>query len=104
MSDPDAFINKAKTLVKETFNNNFPIDTVTKHAENEDFYVVWFCKTLGNWKALISTDLVSDGQYWEVTHNGAKQETYVDHYKKVENRSFSDSSYEGLLAYNARMS
>lgn len=50
----------------------------------DDFYVVWFSKTLGNWKALVSTDVV-DGHYFEVTHNGAKNETYVDWYTKQSN-------------------
>ena len=35
-------------------------------------------------KALISTT-VSDGMYYEITHNGDKNETYVDAYKKWEN-------------------
>ena len=54
----------------------------------EDLYVVWFCKALGNWKALISTDKF-DGHYWEVTHNGAKNETYVDRYVKANNIAIS---------------
>lgn len=33
--------------------------------------VVWFSKTLQNWKALVSTN-VSDGMYYEVTYNGDK--------------------------------
>lgn len=94
-NDPEQFIKKAKTLVKEAFNYSFLSDKVALPAENDDFYVVWFAKTLGNWKALVSTDLLSD-QYWEVTYNGAKEETYVDHYVKFENRSFSDSSYAAV--------
>ena len=47
-------------------------------------YFVWKCKTLQNWKALASTN-VSDGMYCEITHNGDKNETYVDVYKKWEN-------------------
>lgn len=47
-------------------------------------YVVWFCKTLQNWKALVSTDVVH-GKYWEVTHNGNSHETYVDTYHKEYN-------------------
>ena len=50
----------------------------------DDVYVVWWCKTLQNWKALVATN-VSDGMYYEVTHNGDKNETYVDVYKKWEN-------------------
>lgn len=50
-----------------------------------DVYVVWFCKTLQNWKCLLSTNL-PDGMYYEVTFNGDKQELYLDAYKKFENR------------------
>ena len=50
-----------------------------------DIYVVWFCKTLQNWKALVSTTL-PDGMYYEVTYNGDKKEIYLDAYKKFENK------------------
>ena len=49
-----------------------------------DVFTVWSCKTLQNNKALVSTT-VSDGMYYEITHNGDKKETYVDAYKKWEN-------------------
>lgn len=55
----------------------------------EDLYVVWFAKTLKNWKALVSTDL-EHGRYWEVTHNGDKGETYVDAYRKEKNTVVPD--------------
>lgn len=50
-----------------------------------DTYVVWHCKTLQNWKTLVSTTL-PDGMYYEVTCNGDKNEVYLDAYKKFENR------------------
>lgn len=50
----------------------------------DEVYVVWFAKTLQNWKCLISTTL-PDGMYYEVTHNGDKRETYIDAYKKFDN-------------------
>lgn len=52
-----------------------------------DVYIVWFCSTLQNWKALVSTN-VKDNSYYEVTHNGDKKETYVDRYVKVVNQHF----------------
>ena len=52
----------------------------------EDVYLVWTCKTLQNWKALISTSL-PDGMYYECTFNGDKNEMYLDAYKKFENQT-----------------
>lgn len=59
----------------------------------DDLYVVWFAKTLKNWKALVSTDVVR-GHYWEVTYNGDKGETYVDTYLKEGNISLEDSYFD----------
>lgn len=50
----------------------------------DDVYIVWSCKTLQNWKALIST-VLPDGMYYEVTYNGDKKEAYLDAYKKFAN-------------------
>ena len=55
----------------------------------DEIYVVWFSKTLQNWKALLSTTL-PDGMYYEVTHNGDAKETYIDAYKKFENVCIPD--------------
>ena len=54
-------------------------------AEGKEPYIVWKCKTLQNFKYLMSTDL-HDGMYYELTFNGDKQEWYLDAYKKFENR------------------
>ncbi len=48
-------------------------------------FIVWFCKTLQNFKALLSTTL-SDGMYYETTYNSDKEEIYFDAYKKFGNR------------------
>ena len=85
----DAFLNKAKRLAAEDYNKHNAGRTIT----TEHVYVVWFSKTLGNWKALVSTDVLP-GLYWEITHNGAKQETYVDLYSKVTNTVIPDSMKE----------
>ena len=50
-----------------------------------DVFVVWHCYILGNAKWLLSTTL-KDGMYYEVTFNKAKNEFYLDAYKKFENR------------------
>lgn len=74
-------------LCKETVRDyaNAHLDKTDKtEITTDNVYIVWFCKTLQNWKALVSTTL-ADGMYYELTHNGDKNETYVDAYKKWEN-------------------
>lgn len=67
------------------------MDYITKHLDKSDpmpkidVFIVWQCKTLQNWKWLISSNLM-DGMYYEVTFNGDKQEFYLDAYKKFENK------------------
>lgn len=74
---------KARKIVMNYFNSRVD-KTDNKQITLDDVYVVWFSKTLQNWKALVSTS-VSDGMYYEITYNGDKNETYVDVYKKWEN-------------------
>ena len=74
---------KARRIIMNYFNDHVDV-TDGKRLTMDDVFVVWFAKTLKNWKCLVSTT-VSDGMYYEVTHNGDKNETYVDVYKKWEN-------------------
>ena len=74
---------KARQIIVDYFNIHVD-KTDGVQISIDDVYVVWFCKTLQNWKALLSTN-VPDGVYYEITHNGDKNETYVDVYKKWEN-------------------
>lgn len=78
----------AKKLIADYFNSHVDV-TDGKKITADDVYIVWFCKTLQNWKAMVSTN-ISDGMYYEVTHNGDKGETYVDVYKKWENICVKD--------------
>ena len=57
----------------------------TDDVPSFDVYLVWMCKTLQNWKFLISST-ITDGMYYEITYNGDKEEWYLDAYKKFENR------------------
>lgn len=79
---------KAKQIVIDYYNERVEKTDNKKLTENEVF-VVWFSKTLQNWKALVSTT-ISDGMYYEVTYNGDKKETYLDAYKKWENVCVKD--------------
>lgn len=83
MASNEAMMEKAKRLVKEYYNSR--VEKTDKFEISEDqIFIVWFSKTLQNWKALVSTT-ISDGMYYEITYNGDKKETYIDAYKKWEN-------------------
>lgn len=85
------FIDKALELVSEHFNKSqtdFVKDRVT-HLKPSHFYIVWFSKTLGNWKALVSTDAMN-GLYYEVTYDGNRRQTYLDVYVKMSNVTIPD--------------
>lgn len=85
----DAMLDRAKELVVRYFNEQSE-RTDNFKLTKDDVFIVWFCKTLQNWKALVSTT-VSDGMYYEVTHNGDKNETYLDAYKKWQNVRYPDA-------------
>ena len=80
----DEFIKKCKEIVVDYFNSQ--ADSTDKNGKitEADVFVVWSVKALQNNKALLSTT-VSDGMYYELTHNGDKKEIYVDAYKKWKN-------------------
>lgn len=75
-------INAARTVLFNEFGYN------ANEIASMDMYVVWFCKTLQNWKALVSG--VHIKEYIEVTYNGDKGETYVDVYQKACNECLKD--------------
>ena len=77
------FQNMCKEKVVDYFNNRVEKTDDTK-ITIDDVFVVWFCKTLQNSKALVGTN-VSDGMYYEITYNGDKNECYLDAYKKWQN-------------------
>ena len=70
-------------LCKQEVRKDYIIQT-GKRIATDDIHIVWYCKTLHNWKALVSTNRI-DGLYYECTYNGDKKEMYVDAYKKWEN-------------------
>ena len=84
----DAMLKRAKEVVVNYFNDHVE-KTDNKKITEDDVFIVWFCKTLQNWKALVSTT-ISDGMYYEITHNGDKNETYLGAYKKWENVCIPD--------------
>ena len=78
----DKFIRLCKTEVKKYAEAH-----LYKSDSKADFdvYIVWYCKTLQNWKALAITTPYN-GMYYELTLNGDKQELYLDAYKRFEKK------------------
>lgn len=63
------------------------LDTTDIRRIKFDFnvFTVWKCKTLQNWKFLLSTTL-HDGMYYELTYDGDRDCWYLDAYKKFDNK------------------
>ena len=80
----DEILELSKKVVVDYFNENVEKTDGLK-INKDNVFIVWFSKTLQNFKALVSTT-VSDGMYYEVTYNGDKKELYLDAYKKWENK------------------
>ena len=78
------FMAMAINAVISYFNSQADVTDKNGQIDIENVYIVWMCKTLQNWKALLSTN-IPDGMYYEFTWNGDKEEGYLDAYKKWKN-------------------
>lgn len=72
---------KATNIVREYIN---------KPEQEFTVFTVWHCYILGYEKWLLATTL-PDGMYYEVTYNKAKDEFYLDAYKKLENKCIKNN-------------
>ena len=75
----DHFQSVCKRKLVEHYNATTREST---QIDLSNVFVVWACKTLQNYKALLSTTVSGDGVYVEYTYNGDKQELYEDFYIK----------------------
>lgn len=80
--------DKAKNLVVEFYNSRSHEGDDVK-INRDDVKTVWFSKVLQNWKGLFIT-LTPDNEYYEITYNGDKGETYLDAYSKIANVRYPD--------------
>lgn len=79
------FMDWAENTVLEYLATNGPFrafEDTTFHLE--DIFIVWYCKTLQNHKAILGSSAVP-GALFEFTYNGDKDEAYLDVYGKHEN-------------------
>ena len=56
---------------------------------SDDVAVVWSVKVLGNWKAMLFLP-ERPNNYYEVTYDGAKKQSYLDVYGKMDNIVIKD--------------
>lgn len=74
----EKFIELCKNSVYDYYYTN--IEIIPKDL----IFVVWYCKTLQNYKAILSTHY-TDQRLFEITYNGDKNELYLDCYSKEKN-------------------
>ncbi len=79
------FESVCKKKMVEWYNANRP-SPIHEVIDLSNVFVVWSCKTLQNYKCMVSTTVSGDGVYAEYTYNGDKQELYEDVYKKLTNK------------------
>ena len=88
----DHFLSVCNKNLVEWYNEAF--DNMSVYIQEKidlsQVYVVWSCKTLQNYKALLSTSVSGDGIYVEFTYNGDKQELYMDVYYKLVNQKITE--------------
>lgn len=73
----EKFIKFSKAAVKKNYPN----------MDDEAIHLVWFSKSLKNFKGLFVTDAM-DSKIYEVTYNGEKNEIYLDIYEKKSNKVY----------------
>lgn len=81
----EMMINKAKQAAARSVNTA----PGCEHVMFSDFDVVWFCKTLQNYKVILRSSLFPNF-IWEYSYNGDKKEAYLDEYSKVSNIAILD--------------
>ena len=78
----EEFLNKCEKIVRDYTNESLTYSPYTMPFE---VYIVWYCKTLQNHKAIMTTSYIN-GIIFELTYNGDKNQLYVDIYNKSENK------------------
>jgi Family of unknown function (DUF6275) len=77
-------IAQAKRIVFDHVREQLERTDTHVTFSGDEVFVVWFCKTLQNWKAFVGTTL-PDRMYYEVTYDGDQKIAYLDCYNKVHN-------------------
>jgi hypothetical protein len=80
-------------LCKQTIIYYYIDNTEIQPYDDEDIQVVWQCKTLQNYKAILMAK-VPDQRIFEATYNGDKDELYLDVYQKEYNHKYELGRYD----------
>ena len=75
----------AINAVVDYYNNTPELSADISYITKDDVCVVWFCKTLQNFKVMLATPLL-DSIFYEFTYNGDNKEAYLDVYDKMDNK------------------
>lgn len=88
-SEHVVFKDRLDKAIKLSYGVVKSLYTTPVDFDIDGMFVVWHCKTLQNWKAILSASF-KEAPLIEVTYNGDKEETYIDVYVKVENVRIPD--------------
>lgn len=90
----EKFIELAKQKVA-AYANGLLLDErgTVEEIKPENVYVVWYSKTIQNYKALLGVPIDGDGHYYEVTYNGDLKEMYLDVYDLQDQDTYELSDY-----------
>ena len=80
----EEFQRVCKHTLVATYNQKF-----SQKIDLSNVFIVWACKSLQNYKGLLSTTISGDRVYAEYTYNGDKQELYEDFYIKDSNKCYN---------------
>ena len=75
----------AINAVVDYYNNTPELNADISYITKDDVCIVWFCKTLQNFKVMLATPLI-DSIFYEFTYNGDNKEAYLDVYDKMDNK------------------
>lgn len=75
----------AINAVVDYYNTTPELSADISYITKDDVCVVWFCKTLQNFKVMLATPLI-DSIFYEFTYNGDNKEAYLDVYDKMDNK------------------
>lgn len=79
--DPDRYLNKAKELVRDNYNDSHD-PSRTPPLELNQVFIVWFTKVFKGWKAILASSEVRN-LMWQVSYNSTTDEYYIEIYRRI---------------------